>query len=259
MSWPSTVPRSDSQPFVSIVTPTYNRRPFLERLAGYILAQDYPLKRMEWVVYDDGTDPIEDLLAPLRSRLEIQYIRADTKQTIGAKRNALHRAARGDIIVVMDDDDIYPAERVSHAVRTLRSNRGAELAGSSVLYLYFLDDGSIWSVGPWFDRMGPNHGTFGTMAFTKKYGVAHTCDETVLHAEEMGFTNHYKNRMVQLDPAKTMLVCCHANNTFDKRGLREATDPIVKKTSMALKQFVPKAADRAFYAPNQTGDLNRGV
>ena len=44
------------------------------------------------------------------------------KMTLGAKRNYMHRFARGDIIVYMDDDDYYPPTRISHAVETLKNN-----------------------------------------------------------------------------------------------------------------------------------------
>jgi glycosyltransferase involved in cell wall biosynthesis len=32
---------------------------------------------------------------------------------LGAKRNLIHKHAKGDILVYMDDDDYYPPERVA--------------------------------------------------------------------------------------------------------------------------------------------------
>jgi glycosyltransferase involved in cell wall biosynthesis len=197
---------------------------------------------MEWVILDDGTDSIEDLLTPYKSQIEIQYIRSPTKLNIGAKRNRLHAAARGDILVCMDDDDYYPPERVSHAVTTLRGRR-ANLCGTSRNHLYFKDDQSIWAIGPY----GPNHATFGTMAYTKKYATSHPCDETLLYAEETGFTRRYTEPLVQLDPFKTMLVLCHAENTFNKHNLRSPENPAIKKTGFTLKNFIQDAKHRAFY------------
>jgi glycosyltransferase involved in cell wall biosynthesis len=205
---------------------------------------------MEWVILDDGTDSVEDAIAPYKSKLEIQYIRSERKMNLGAKRNALHKAARGEILVVMDDDDYYPPERVGHAVKTLRAHK-ADLAGTSTMNLYFVDDGSVWRAGPWFKIMQtPYHGTFGTMAFTRQYAKKHTCDEHVLFAEEVQFTNGYRNPMVQLDPLKTILVLCHHENTYDKRNLRlsaDHPDSVMKRVEQPLKHFVRKAEDRAFY------------
>jgi glycosyltransferase involved in cell wall biosynthesis len=241
--WPKTIPKSPAQPPVSILTPTYNRRQFLPRLYTYILAQEYPLSRMEWVILDDGTDSVEDLVAGFRSegKLEIQYTRVAEKLTIGAKRNRLHKLARGEILVNMDDDDYYMPARVSHAVVSLRG-KNAQLAGSSRNHLYYTDDGSIWSIGPYM----PNHATFGTMAYTKQYAMKHLCDETKLYAEEVEFTNRYTEPLVQLDPMKVMLVLCHSNNTFDKRDLRKTPSEQMKKTGLTLKNFL-KASDRVFY------------
>ncbi len=240
--WP-TLPKSPTHPFVSIITPTYNRRRFIPKLISYILAQEYPRERMEWVVLDDGTDAVEDLIAPYMSQLTIQYIRVTEKLNIGAKRNRLHAAARGEILVTMDDDDYYPPDRVSHAVITLRAHKGARLAGASRNHLYFTDDGTIWGVGPY----APNHATFGTMAYTKAYAISHPCDETKLHAEEIEFTRQYTEPMVQLNPLKVMLVLCHTENTFSKNDLRVGNSPFIRKTSLKLRDFIKKAEDRAFY------------
>lgn len=53
---------STSVPFVSICTPTYNRRPFIPTIIKCFDNQDYPKDRMEWIIIDDGTDLIEDMV-----------------------------------------------------------------------------------------------------------------------------------------------------------------------------------------------------
>jgi glycosyltransferase involved in cell wall biosynthesis len=241
--WPDNLPKSQTHPTVSLLTPTYNRRAFLPFLIQHIKAQTYPRERMEWLVLDDGTDPIEDLLTPHMKDMNIRYFRSEEKLNVGAKRNRLNAEARGDILVCMDDDDWYSPERVAHAVHVLRANPRHEICGSTRNFLYFLDDESIWEVGPF----GSHHATFGTMAYRKSYANKHKCDETVLYAEEPSFTNQYKEPLVQLDPRKVMLVTCHPNNTYDKRGLRMADNPTMRKTALKLKQFVKSAAQRAFY------------
>ena len=45
-----------SYPFVSICTPTYNRRPFFPAMFRCFLNQTYPKSRMEWIIVDDGSD-----------------------------------------------------------------------------------------------------------------------------------------------------------------------------------------------------------
>jgi len=240
--WPNNLPKKVTHPPVSICTPTYNRRKFIPWLIECIKNQTYPKERIEWLVYDDGSDKIEDILAPHMKSMNIRYFSADSKQNVGIKRNKLNMEARGEIIVNMDDDDFYMPERVSHAVNILIS-RKANIVGSSRNNLYFSDDGTIWECGPYW----PNHATFGTMAYTKNYAKKHLCDETVTYAEEVAFTNKYTEPLVQLDPLKVMLVMCHSENTFNKKNLRDSGAQSFRKTNLKLTNFVRSAKQRDFY------------
>ena len=38
------------KPFVSICTPTFNRRPFIPYIIKCIENQDYPKEKMEWII-----------------------------------------------------------------------------------------------------------------------------------------------------------------------------------------------------------------
>ena len=49
-------------PFVSICTPTFNRRPFIPYMIKCFEHQNYPKDKIEWIIIDDGTDPIQDLV-----------------------------------------------------------------------------------------------------------------------------------------------------------------------------------------------------
>ena len=222
-------------PLVSIVTPTYNRRRFFPTLIRMIETQTYPRDRMEWIVYDDGQDPVGDLIDEASDRLpRTIYIRDEEKQTLGEKRNRLNREAKGDILVAFDDDDFYFPERVSAAVTALRSNPTVDLAGSSEVYMYFTDTKEILKMGPY----GQTHATNGTMAWRKRYASSHLYDEAVAFAEEKSFLDSYKNSLIQLNPMKVMLVMSHSDNTFDKSILRAAENPFIKKTTLKLKDFI---------------------
>lgn len=241
--WPTNLTKNSAKPPVSILTPTYNRKRFIPTLIQCILAQDYPRDRMEWVVLDDSSEPVYDIIKPFEHIINIRYIRSDEKLTIGAKRNRLHREARGDILVNMDDDDYYSTDRIKHAVQVLLSKK-VGIVGSTRNFIYYTDDKTIWECGPY----GLNHATFGTMAYTKNYALSHTCDETVAFAEEIQFTNSYKESLAQLDPMKVMIVIAHKENTFNKDKLRYEVNPNFRKTSMKLKTFIPNKEIRDFYA-----------
>lgn len=213
-------------PFVSICTPTYNRRPFIQMMFECFKNQTYPKDRVEWIIIDDGTDKIQDLVC--KSGIEqIKYFPLEKKMTLGAKRNYMHSKTTGSIIVYMDDDDYYPPERISHAVETLQKNRNALCAGSSELYVYFKHINSMYQFGPY----GPNHATAGTFAFRKELLNITKYNESAALAEEREFLNNYTIPFVQLDPLKSILVFSHNHNTFDKKKLLENPNPMFAKIS----------------------------
>ena len=236
-------------PFVSVLTPTYNRRKFIPAIIRCFKNQSYPQDRMEWIVLDDGTDKVKDLFdAAIASGLKnLRYVAVPEgeKLKIGAKRNRLNELAKGEICVCLDDDDYYPPDRVRKAVTKLRSvaNRRVPVVGASQLYLYFSDRDEIWSIGPY----GQNHCTNGTMAYWHSYSKDHKYDETVDKAEEKSFMNNWKTDVLQLQPDETMLVICHADNTFDKRILLKQKNPLLKPVSVKMRQLVKDKVLRDFY------------
>ena len=153
--------KDNKQPFVSICTPTFNRRPFIRAMIKCFEHQTYPKDKMEWIIIDDGTDKIEDLVTHIP---QIKYFKYDKKMALGKKRNLLHEKSIGDILVYMDDDDYYPPERVSHAVNMLLTHPSALCAGSSEIYIYFKHINQMVQFGPY----GPNHATAGTFAFKRE-------------------------------------------------------------------------------------------
>lgn len=232
-------------PFVSIVTPTYNRRRFIPSLIKMIQQQTYPRDRMEWIIYDDGQEPIGDLIDSARANLPLtQYIYSEDKMTLGEKRNRLNKEAKGEILVAMDDDDFYFPQRVSAAVDALLGTPSVDLAGSSRVYMYFTDTQKIYEIGPYFD----NHATNGTMAWRKRYAQTHQYDETVVFAEEKSFLEEYKHKLIQLPPSKVMIVMSHSDNTFDKTQLRSDNNPLFKPTTLTLGGFIKDKELLAFFS-----------
>ena len=202
------------RPFVSICTPTFNRRPFWPMAIECFNNYDYPKDRIEWIIVDDGSDSIEDLVKDIP---QVKYFREEKQMVLGRKRNYMHSKAIGDIIVYQDDDDYYPPERISHAVEMLMSDPNVLASGSSILFLYFKHIQQMYRFGPY----GPNHSTAGTFAFKRELLKQTKYDDFKALAEERDFLKDYTVPFIQLDPLKTILVFSHEHNTFDKRKLLE--------------------------------------
>jgi len=220
-------------PFVSVCTPTFNRRPFIPAMIKCFQHQDYPKDRIEWIIIDDGTDKIEDLIKDIS---QVKYFKYDKKMTLGQKRNLMHDKSSGDILVYMDDDDYYPPERISHAVNTLKENPEALCAGSSIIYIWFKHINKMWQFGPY----GPNHATAGTFAFRKELLKISRYNDNASLAEEKEFLKDYTIPFVQLDPLKSILCFSHQHNTFDKKKLLDMPNSKYSKDVNILVEDIIK-------------------
>jgi glycosyltransferase involved in cell wall biosynthesis len=219
------------RPFVSICTPTFNRRPFFPFIIKCFENQDYPRDRMEWIIIDDGTDSVEDIVTMVP---QVKYYRYEKKMSLGEKRNLMHEKSKGSILVYMDDDDYYPPDRVSHAVETLEKNPHALCAGSSEMHIYFKHIHKMIQFGPY----GPNHATAATFAFRRELLKQTKYDNDAAVGEEKQFLKNYTIPFVQLNPMKTILVFSHVHNSFDKKVLLDKPSDFVKESPKQVKDFI---------------------
>jgi len=117
-----------SRPFLSIVTPTWNRAYTLARLADSIAAQGS--RDFEWILVDDGsTDETPELAEALSGRGDLPAFLFRRKPN-GGKHTALNEAlelATGEYVLVVDSDDALPpdaVERIARALVPYRSDPG---------------------------------------------------------------------------------------------------------------------------------------
>jgi glycosyltransferase involved in cell wall biosynthesis len=206
--------KTNQLPLISVCTPTFNRRPFIPYMIKCFEHQTYPKDRIEWIIIDDGTDPIGDLVKDIP---QVKYFYYEDKMLLGKKRNVMHSKCSGDIIIYMDDDDYYPEERFSHAVDTLLKNPQYLIAGSSEMHVYFESRNKVYQCGPYKQY----HSTAATFAFRKEL-LSHTkYDDEKALAEETQFTKGYTIPLVQLDTLKSILVFSHKHNSLNKETLLE--------------------------------------
>lgn len=221
--------------FVSILVATKNRHLFLENILRNFNRQDYPTELMELIIADDGDCLMESNIP--KDIPNIKYLKFDSI-SLGLKRNKLCENAKGDIIIFMDDDDFYPTDKVSVYVNELSKDNDCLLAGSSIMYVYYTKLNKIYKFGPY----GKNHCTCGTLAFKKEYFNNHKFPN-LSKAEERIFLDSYKNKMIQIDSMKAILVIAHSKNTVDKYKFLKYG----KLTNLNLKDFKLLEEDKKFY------------
>ena len=199
-------------PLISVCTPTFNRRPFIPFLIKCFEQQTYPKDRIEWIIIDDGTDPILDLVINIK---QVKYTYYKEKMLLGRKRNLMHNKCSGDIIIYMDDDDYYPPDRISHAVQTLQNNPTYLIAGCSEMYVYFDSKQKMYRCGPYKEY----HSTAATFAFRRELLLETSYNNENALAEEKHFLKNYTIPLKQLDSLKSIIVFSHKHNSLNKEKL----------------------------------------
>jgi glycosyltransferase involved in cell wall biosynthesis len=121
--YPGDGQRMSSQPLVSCIMPTADRRNWVPFAIDYFLRQDYTPR--ELIIVDDGADSVADLLPPDN---RIHYLRLSSRQTLGEKRNIGVERSCGDLLLHWDDDDWMADHRISRQVALLLRSE-AEVAG----------------------------------------------------------------------------------------------------------------------------------
>lgn len=231
----------ETLPFVSICTPTFNRRPFIPFIKKCFEHQTYPKDRMEWIIIDDGTDPIEDLVKDIE---QVKYFYYEEKMLLGKKRNLMHSKCKGDIIIYMDDDDYYPPERVSHAVETLQENPSFLVAGSSEMHFYFDSRNQVYQCGPYKEF----HATAATFAFKKELLLETSYNEENALAEERYFLKNYTIPLKQLETLKSIMVFSHKHNSLNKEKMLENMESTKTKLSRyTVDDFIKDPLLKQFY------------
>lgn len=109
---------TQTAPLVSVVIPTYNRAARLIRAIKSAQCQTYT--RLEIIVVDDASDDeTRRVVAELQDG-RLRYIRHPKNIGGSAARNTGIRAATGDFIAFLDDDDEWEADKTEEQLRMLR-------------------------------------------------------------------------------------------------------------------------------------------
>jgi len=125
--------RTNDFPFVSVLVPTWNRAPILERALESLVSQSYPSHRYEVVVADDGSS---DGTRTVVSRFEggnpnVNYVGISHKGP-NAARNAGLSVSSGDLICFVDDDVEAPAEWLAQLVAAAAKYPTADCIGGPI-------------------------------------------------------------------------------------------------------------------------------
>lgn len=113
----------DVCPLVSVVIPTYGRNDHLPEAVQSVLDQTY--SNIELFIVDDGSPtPVAETLPdlPFETLSAVTFIRHDENRGANVARNNGIRAATGEYIAFLDDDDRWHESKISRQVATFEES-----------------------------------------------------------------------------------------------------------------------------------------
>ncbi len=120
-------------PTVSIIVPCYNEQATICHLLDAILAQTYPLEKIEVVISDglstDGTQTVIENFHTEHPELNLRLIE-NAARSIPAALNRALQAASNEIFIRLDAHSMPYPDYVVHCVEALEAGRGDNVGGA---------------------------------------------------------------------------------------------------------------------------------
>jgi len=113
---------NNKQPLVSVLTPTWNRAEYLEKVWRGLVAQEY--RNFEWVVGNDGSnDNTVEVLRALAKKSDFPIKLIDSNIRAGKPRmdNLLMSNSSGELLIQNDSDDVLLPEALKLMVEEWES------------------------------------------------------------------------------------------------------------------------------------------
>lgn len=118
------------RPFLSIIVPVRNEQAFLADTLQQLLTQRYEGGRFEVLVADGrSTDDTRAIVAALQTRYANLHLLDNPRQWSSAGRNAAIRAARGDIILLIDGHCQLNSDHYLQELADAFADSGADCVG----------------------------------------------------------------------------------------------------------------------------------
>ena len=173
----------DKLPYISILTPTKNRKS-LFHIAIYCFKNfNYPQSKLQWIIMDDSDngDDLRDIL-PKDDRIKYLKVNTNQKLTIAKKRNFMMRYAKHNIIMNMDDDDYYIPESIRARAKVLKTYPKINMVGCCNICCYNSIDDTYLMLKT--DKIAE-----ASMMFRKRFWKRRKWNEKVKMGEGILFTD----------------------------------------------------------------------
>ena len=180
----------------------------------------------------------------------------DSARTLGAWRNAACQLARGEIVAHWDDDDWYPADRLSRQVATLLQQE-ADICGSSRFYCYEVEGVRAWeycysgSPYPWLAG--------STLAYKKSCWQQNPFPDLQAGEDARFVWAHAKERVIDLADPDLCIATLHGGNTSPKRLDGPCWVPVDRAQVSAMMARARQHLDIVSARRSAGGSISRDV
>ena len=207
------LPKEEDLPPISVITLTRDRRVFFPLAKYCMVAQTYPEDKIEWVIVDDGKDQIKNLVTDLPN---VTYILLDEPLTIGAKRNLAISKAKHDILVMLDDDDVYPNNSLISRVAHMLAEPKKECLFSTVIPCYEIHETKSFMNVPPMTLPMSQRVSEATLCFTRKFWETRGFPDQQI-AEADAFIRGREQMCRELSPQDVIVSLVHKKNTSARK------------------------------------------
>jgi glycosyltransferase involved in cell wall biosynthesis len=212
-----------------VLTPTtIERVKFIDLMVRNLQIQTYNHTLLEWIVVGDSHPETRITFENAFKRvplIECTYIPCDI-DNIGRKRNFACQNCHVDVIINMDDDDIYMESYIEYSVSRLLDTGKSMVCCKTMLIFFPYKEGKMVFIS---GQVGHE----ATFCHTKKHWKTHGYTDGKSGEGKSMVRGDYDNEM---DIRKVMVCVVHGGNTFNKDMFIEF--PEVKLTPSQKEAFM---------------------
>ena len=214
-----------AQPYISIVTPIYNRNNFKDLIISNLLKLDYDKNRLEYIIDDDGDEKFinsreefndfQDIIKPIK----FVYKHYQKRRSIGEKRNNLCKISSYKLIANLDSDDLYLSDWLNHSLEVMRENKAGLVGTNQMIFCFPKKDWLITAIQCDTKRMVHESG----MLFKKQHWRAMGGFLKGNAGEGVSMVDFMQDNRIAMTRVDKCLIClCHSGNSVPKDRFLES-------------------------------------
>lgn len=255
---------NQSNPLVSIITPTYNRPVWLKFTLQSLISQTYA--NWECLVVNDAGVCVQNVIDEFKDS-RIKYYENNINLDLAGTRNVAISKSSGDWFIMLDDDDgLYPETLEFRLWRAKRLN--AEIVYSRALQMFYEKDGNSYrQIGEKVYWDSPynqdliliqNVAPCNAIMFSRKAQEAGGLFDTTLKTGEDW--DHSISMSRKYDFFETKIIDCYCSYRNEPNGQMSGTRNWNIDVPQTFKKWRYTAINKDFVVQNQNAILRaRGL